>query len=251
MKKLLALLLSATMLFALTACGGSEEDADTNPVIKVATSPDYAPYEYYDEDGNITGFDYDALAVIEAYLAEEIPGVSFEWHAMNFDTIVSAVQTGQMDLGVSCFTYDPERDVLFSDPYLTSAQVLVVVDDYTITTKEELEGKKIGAGTGTTGEAAAIEQIPTAEVSSSGDYTVTFEILKNGGYDAVACDEAVALNYVKAGGFKILEEKLVSEEVSIITSNDDTELMSFLNSAIAKFVESEDYDLLKEKYALN
>lgn len=254
MKKVLSFGLVGMMALGMMGCGSqetTEATAEESTVIKIATSPDYAPYEYYDEAGNIVGFDIDALEAIKGYLAEEIPGVEFEWVPMDFSTIVSGVQTGVYDIGVSCFTYDPERDVLFSAPYLTSAQVMAVKADADYTDIMELDGEKIGAGTGTTGEAAVLELLTNSDVTSAGDYPLTFELLKNGGVQGVACDEAVAQNYVSTGEFKILDEKLVDEEVSIITSNKNQELMDSFNTAIAKFVESETYEELKAEHGLN
>lgn len=42
------------------------------------------------------------------------------------------------------------------------------------------DGLTVGAGLGTTGEAAAKEQLTGAKVTNPGDYTVMFEALKNG-----------------------------------------------------------------------
>ncbi len=178
--------------------------------------------------------------------------LTVEWSEMDFSTIISAVQMGQADVGVSCFTYEPEREgqVLFTDYYLKSAQVAAVKADSEIATLEDLKGKNLVAGTGTTGEAAALE-IEGATVTTPGDYVVMFEVLKNGGCDAVICDEAVGLNYESTGDFKVLDEKLVDEEVSFITSTESPLLDDALNKAIAQFIASDKYTELKTKYGLN
>ncbi|MEA5051652.1 MAG: transporter substrate-binding domain-containing protein [Oscillospiraceae bacterium] len=270
MKKIIALLLVLTMALGLAACGGSAADttADTaadaaaeTPAyfadlqtpgkIVIATSPDYPPYESYDAAGNIVGFDIDAINEVIKILNEDY-AVEAEWVPMDFSTIISAVQSGQADIGVSCFTYEPEREgqVLFSDAYLKSAQVAVVKADSDMTTIDDLAGKTIGAGSGTTGESAASE-IEGTTVTSMGDYVQMFEILKNGGLDAVVCDEAVGQNYASQDGYKLLDGKLVDEEVSVITATDSTELVSALNAAIAKFVASDKYTELKTTWGLN
>ena len=148
------------------------------------------------------------------------------------------------------YTYDPERDVLFSDPYLKSAQCIVVNSANTeITEIADIVGMTVGAGPGTTGEAAAMDA--GANCTSMGDYVQMFEILKNGGLDAIACDEAVALKYGELDEFTVLEERLISEEVSIITENSKTALMDALNAAIEEFMASEDYTSLKAEHGLN
>ena len=49
----------------------------------------------------------------------------------------------------------------------------------------------------------------------------------------------------------MLDEKLVDEEVSLITNTKSTMLTEALNKAIAKFIESDKYTELKAKYGLN
>lgn len=262
MKKIFALILALTMVLSFCACGAKKEApaADAPEFVNIllnadkiviATSPDYPPYEYYDEAGNIVGFDIDAInKVVEILNKQNGTNLTVEWQAMDFSTIISAVQVGQVDIGVSCFTYDPERDVLFSDPYLKSAQCIVVNSANTeITSIADIAGVTVGAGPGTTGEAAAMDA--GANCTSMGDYVQMFEILKNGGLDAIACDEAVALKYGEMDEFTVLEERLVSEEVSVITENSKTALMDALNAAIAEFMASEDYETLKAAHGLN
>ena len=88
---------------------------------------------------------------------------------------------------------------------------------------EDLTGKKIGAGTETTGAKAAEENIKDAKVSSPGDYTVMFEALKTGALDAVVCDGQVAKNYVAANSnLEILGDPLVKEENQIIVKTATT-----------------------------
>ncbi|MEA4911741.1 MAG: transporter substrate-binding domain-containing protein [Oscillospiraceae bacterium] len=266
MKKVIALLLVLVMCFGFAACGSKAEEpaadaADDTPAyaaelqkagkLVIATSPDYAPYEAYDAAGNMVGFDIDAMNEIVAILNADY-AIEAEWVAMDFSTIITAVQSGQADVGVSCFTYDPDREgeVLFSDAYLKSAQVAVVAADSDMATLDDLAGKTIGAGSGTTGESAALEIVGTTG-TSMGDCVQMFEILKNGGLDAVVCDEAVGQNYAAQDGYKLLEGKLVDEEVMVITNNSNTELLAALNGAIAKFIASDKYTELKATWGLN
>ena len=65
----------------------------------------------------------------------------------------------------------------------------------TITSFDEFDGLTVGAGLGTTGEAAAKEQLTGAKVTNPGDDTGMLEALKNGALDAVVCDGIVAQNY--------------------------------------------------------
>ena len=253
MKKLVKLLLVGLMSLTCVACGNNndkENQVGSDQLIKegelvVGISPDYPPYETIDENGNMVGFDVD--------MAEElgkIMGVKIVWEQMAFDTIVDAVNLGQVDCGIAGFTYDPERQVLFSDYYLKSKQVVLVKVDAGITTTADLNGKYVGAQLGTTGENCA-NDIEGATVETNKDAKLLVESLKASQLDAVVIDVLVAQNYVaNDSSLTILDETLLDEENGIITSTTNELLMDKLNEAIATFKASDAYNTLKNKWGM-
>ena len=206
--------------------------------------------------GNIIRFcnrpfkDVDMMNELTKYLGTEDAPYEIEWVEMSFEMIISSVQLGQVDIGVAGFTYDPERQVLFSDPYLESAQVIIVKSDSGIETTEDLNGKLIGVQAGTTGESAA-GNIEGATLNSVTDAQLLVESLNAGSIDAMVADKAVAENYVNnIEGLTILEEPLIDEENCIITAEGKDALMEKINEAIAQFNESDAQQQLKEKWGL-
>ena len=153
-------MLAAVAALSLTACGSSTAAApagETQNII-IGISPDYPPYDDLTADGQLTGYDYEMGEWLFGWLEDNGYNYSHEWKQMSFDTIISAIQADQVDLGISGFTYDSERKVLFSEPYLESAEVaLVNADNDEINTLDDLVGKAIGAQLGTTGESCANE----------------------------------------------------------------------------------------------
>ena len=262
MKKIAAAALAAMMALSLAACSGGDEPESytgkayeaeilTPGEIVVGVSADYPPYESLNPTtGELEGFDIDMTETLATYMGAEGKEVKVVWKQMEFSTIITALQAGQIDLGVAAFTYDPDRECLFSDPYLESKQVVVLPAGSTITSFDEFEGLNVGAGLGTTGEAAAKEKLTGAKVSNPGDYTVMFEALKNGALDAVVCDGIVAQNYADTYGFVVMEEPLVLEENSVIVATGNEELLAEVNNAIAQFKASEDYVNLQVKWGL-
>lgn len=263
LKKITAALLAAMMALSLTACSGGNEKQEsytgkayeseilTPGEIVVGVSADYPPYESLNPStGELEGFDIDMTETLATYMGAEGKEVKVVWKQMEFATIITALQSGQIDLGVAAFTYDPERECLFSDPYLESKQVVVLPAGSTITSFDEFDGLTVGAGLGTTGEAAAKEQLTGAKVTNPGDYTVMFEALKNGALDAVVCDGIVAQNYADTYGFVIMEEPLVLEENSVIVATGNEELLAEVNNAIAQFKASDAYVDLQVKWGL-
>ena len=255
-KKFTKAVLALTAAISLTACGSSSStdtaaaaDSSEAQNIIIAMSPDYPPFDDLTTDGQITGFDYDMGEWLFTWLDENGYNYTHEWKQMSFDTIISAIQADQVDLGISGFTYAEDRKVLFSDAYYGSAQVALVTADSDIETLDDLAGKKIGAQLGTTGETCANE-IEGAEVSAESDMGIVVESLKAGALDAVILDIAVANNYAATGNYKVLDGTLLDEEVHIIAKEDNTELMDAINKALAAFLESDDCAELMEKYGI-
>ncbi len=251
MKKFITSILMTSLLVTLTACGGGKAKQSTNAngliedgKILAATSPDYAPFEYL-EGSEIVGFDIELLTAVAKKNNLEV-----EFSPLAFDTIILSVQNGQYDVGMSAFTKTPEREkeVLFSTPYYISSQVALLPLDSPVTKNEELKGKKLGAGMGTTGETAAktlSDNVPLL------DTTTAFPMLQANQLDAYVCDYGVAFNAVATGKYKMLETPISQEETAMIFKSDNTALSELLNKSLEEFMTTQEYKDLLKKYNLN
>lgn len=257
MKKTLKITAASLLALTLAACGSpaassAAADAGSKEVI-IAMSPDYPPFDDLTADGNLSGFDYDMAEWVFAWLNENGYNYTHVWKQMSFDTIISAIQADQVDLGISGFTYAEDRKVLFSEPYYESAQVAVTVAGSDIKTRDDLKGRKLGAQLGATGETEANkikEEDPTTEVTAMADMGICMETLAAGGLDAVILDIAIAENYAKTGKYTVVDEVLLDENVHVIAKEGNTELMDAINKGLKAFLESDEYESLKEKYGI-
>lgn len=258
MKKIL---LSLLVLLLIAGCGGTanttEEATDftadllTTDKIIVATSPDYPPFENLTTSGEIEGFDIDLMnALLDIINEDNGTNLEVEWKQLDFNSIIGALQADQVDIAVSAFSYSEDRDVWFSNTYLTSAQVVLVKADSDITTAEGLSGKNIGVQSGSTGETAANE-IEGATVTSLNDANLLVAQLKTNAFDAIVLDSAVAKAYVDSEGLVQLETPLLDESLGIISNHDNAQLAEVLNAAIDKFLATDDYQALLTKWELN
>lgn len=93
-----------------------------NGKLVVATNATYKPYEYYD-NGRIVGIDIDILQAVA-----DILGMNLSVEDMNFDAVITSVQTGKADVGAAGLTVTPERrkNVIFTLPYSECKQVIIV-----------------------------------------------------------------------------------------------------------------------------
>jgi len=250
MKKSMILMVMAIFTMILIAgCGKEEEKAPMTSldkikaagVIKVGTSPDYPPFEGVDENGNIVGFDID----LSKEIATEL-GVKAEFVRMGFDTIITAVKNGQVDLGMSSFSVNEERkqSIDFTIPYISSAQVILVKKDATIMTKEDLNGAVVASQMGTTGAEAA-KAIENAEVKVVDDYNIATMMLENGTVSAVVLDIAIGSELASRQDFRILEIPLNKEETAGVIKKENDQLRAEIDKALEKIKADGRYDKIK------
>ena len=278
-KKVLAVLMAAAMVMGLTACGSNaaeeakepaaeteeatqeaapESEAPTEEaqepaaeaaavstvtegVLTVATSPDFAPYEFYaiDEDGNpmLAGFDM-ALA---QYVADYM-GLELEVIPMDFDGVLSELQMKNVDLGMAGLSPDPTREdaMDFSDIYYLGGQSLVTVkanadtlNSFEACNKAEVS---VGAQIGSIQMDLANEHSPNADIVPLPKVTDIISELLSGKLDAAYIETAVAESYQK--NYPDLEIVLdVPYDVAgsaIGVSKGNAELLKAVNEAIAK-----------------
>ena len=132
LKKITALALGAVMAvsMAVPTFAADEVETVTDGKLTVATSPDFAPYEFYsiDEDGNpsLAGFDMD----LAKYIADKM-GLELEVIPMDFDGVLSELSQKNVDLGMAGLSPDPAREdaMDFSDIYYEGGQSFVTVKD--------------------------------------------------------------------------------------------------------------------------
>lgn len=235
-----------TVAVMATAQGASADlwdDIQKRGVITIGNSPDYPPYETMDGTTRV-GFDVDLMNAMAKKM-----GLTIEWKTMSFDSIIAAVNMGQVDIGFSGFsiTDDRKKSVDFSNPYYVSGQVIVTLPDSAIKSGEDLNGKKIGVQLGTTGQEAA-EKIEGAEVIKPETYSTAFMMLKSNAVDAVVADIPVAKQYAQKQGFVIAPGKLSYEENGIVIRKGNPKLVEALNKALAEVEKEGTLAKLVEKW---
>lgn len=127
MKKLLSIILSITMLFTMsTAVFADGIDGPMQPAkIKVGINAQFPPFEYYNENGELYGFDIDLMN----YIGERI-GFEIEYVDMSFDKLIPAVASGEVACAISAISITEERNnvIDYTIPYL-SAKVTHIDDE--------------------------------------------------------------------------------------------------------------------------
>ncbi len=180
--------------------------------IVLATSPDYPPSEFVDEQGNVKGSDI----MLAQYIANSL-GVDLKVETMDFNAVLTAVDTGKVDIGISGFGYKADRAEQFelSHGYQSSSaaahHTLLVpaekADDYK--SLADFSGKKIDTQANSLQEMYVTDQIPDADLQKVSTLDQAILELQTGKIDAIALDSTAAKNYAETsdGMFVSVYEK--------------------------------------------
>ncbi len=206
MKKLLSIILAASLVFSLAGCGSdkSEKTADSN-VLKVGMECNYAPYNWSQADDSngavpiknvdnmyTNGYDVQVAQKIADALGKKLEIYAYEW-----DSLVPGVQSGKLDMVIAGMSPTKERKekIDFSDNYYISNLVIVTKKDALsdVKTIADLDGKKIAAQSGTFHLQALTEQTK-ANVSELADFSTMFIALGAGTVDGYVAEEPTAMS---------------------------------------------------------
>ncbi|MBR3764153.1 MAG: transporter substrate-binding domain-containing protein [Clostridia bacterium] len=246
MKKLIALVLSLMLIVCSMAAL-----AESKGTLVMATNASFPPYEYY-EGTEIVGIDVEIAAAIAQKL-----GYDFEVADMEFDAIISAVNSGKANFGMAGMTVTEERllSVDFSTSYATGVQVVIVREGSSITSVGDLfaEGAMhtIGVQLTTTGDLYTtwdLEDNGLAVINRYPNGNEAVLALKAGKVDCVVIDNEPAKAYVAANeGLVILPTEYVTENYAACFAKGDPLLAEF-NAALEELIADGTVAAIIEKY---
>ena len=256
-------------MMGLVGCGGSGSAATTAAAssaaadaglglvtdgkLTVGTSPDFPPFENLENDQYV-GLDIDLAQA----LADKL-GLELEMKTLQFDAIVPAVAAGgQVDLGISGITIDPDREeqVDFSDSYYIDDLAVVAMKanaDVTADTYADAlnqAGVTIAVQSGTTGESYAQENFPNATAQPYGNATDAFAAMQAGQANAVITNKAVGAKMVSESyaDAQVIKEIATGEEYGVAVSKDNSALLDAVNDALAAITDDGTLDSIVNKY---
>lgn len=258
MKKLICMLLAVTMLaLCFAGCGKSDAAGDKDysamtieelkPLLKtvssgkltVATSPDFAPYEFYslDESGNPTlaGFDIALAGYIADYL-----GLELEVVPMDFDGTLMELANKKTDLGMAGYSPDPARadSMDFSDIYYTGGQSFVTSKDLAGNFQSLADTNKpeyqIGAQVGSIQADLAKTNSPDADIVELSKVTDIIAEVLSGKLQGAYIETVVAETYAKTYPdlAVVLDVPYDSEGSAVGVSKGNGALLAAVNLAI-------------------
>lgn len=189
---------------ASSGSGSSSQSALMQKIKKdgklvVGTASGFPPYEFLDtsvkDRKKIDGID---MKIAEA-VAQKL-GVKLEVQDMTFQSLLSSITTGKVDIAISAInpTEERKKTVDFSNNYLEGKQTLLVrkEDAGKYKSLADFEGKKIAVQKSTIQEKLATSQIPNAQIVALAKVPDALLELKQGKVDAVPVQNIVGGQYL-------------------------------------------------------
>ncbi|MFX1302690.1 MAG: ABC transporter substrate-binding protein [Promethearchaeota archaeon] len=208
----------------------------------VGTSADYPPFEFWNLTkipNEIEGFDIDLSQLIADAL-----GVTLEMTDISFDALIGSCQAGTIDMIAAAMTYDPTTEVgqqrakqlAPSIPYISVAQVVIVVDSSPLTTIDSLDnltgsGLNIGCQSGTVmqAELALISGITVTAFSSA--ILLIQDLVSGTGIDAAYVDEPIFDAWNATYSLRVILTT-GTDPLSLWCRHENPDLLYIINTAI-------------------
>jgi ABC-type amino acid transport substrate-binding protein len=226
----------------------------TSGKIVFGTSADYQPFEYYDANYEIIGFD--------AALARELGarlGLQVELVDIAFEGLPAAVQIGQVDAAIAAMSVTPERQTVvdFTDVYFTGQDEILARDDSgigPITTPAQLAQYRVGVQRGSVYaswiqgslvDAGLMPEVYLLQYEKAGD---AVRDLKEDRNDLVVLDALAADEYILAGGVVSVGRSLNQQLYAIALPKGATTLQAQLNAALIALRNDGTMSRLGEEY---
>jgi glutamine transport system substrate-binding protein len=242
--------LVAFSLVALPFFASSPANAADKKKIVVGTEPTFPPFESKDEQGNFVGFDIDLVKAIAAK-----QGLTVEFKDLPFDSLIPALQSGQIDVIASGLSITEERKkaVDYSEPYFDAGlSIAVRKNNDKIKSSADLKGKTVAVQQGSTGatKAEALEKGVLRGIRQFPTVPLAMMELTKGGVDAVINDRPVSEAFVaaQAGEIKLLEEVIDADSYGLAVRKGNAELLKEINAGLAALKADGTVQQIKDKY---
>ncbi|MCM3725078.1 amino acid ABC transporter substrate-binding protein [Neobacillus cucumis] len=271
MKKLtviFALLLS--FMFVLSACGGKDEKkdqktavnteekktADNQDLLKkiqddgkitIGTEGTYPPFTFHDTSGNLTGFDVDLANEVAKRL-----GVKVEYKETQWDAMFAGLDAKRFDMIANEVGIRPDRQKKydFSDPYITSAGVLIVNTSNTKVKKfEDIKG--LNAAQSLTSNYGDMAKKYGANLVGVEGFQQAVELLVQKRVDVTINDKLTYLDYKKQkpdAPIKIAATANDASSSGFMFRKKSDKLVDAVNKALKEMVDDGTYKKISEKW---
>ncbi|MDF2857176.1 MAG: amino acid transporter substrate-binding protein [Neobacillus sp.] len=273
MKKLTILLVLLLSLFlALSACGKDEkeeskekdnkkteekaEKTDEQDLLKkvkddkkllIGTEGTYPPFTFHDTSGNLTGFDVE----ISTEIAKRL-GVEPEFKETQWDAMFAGLDAKRFDMVANQVGIRPDRQEKydFSDPYITSAAVLIAhKDNEDIKAFEDIKG--VNAAQSLTSNYGEMAKKFGANIVGVDGFNQSVELITSKRVDVTINDKLSYLDFTKQkpdAPIKIVDTSEDASASGLMFRKNSESLVDEVNKALQEMIDDGTYKKISEKW---
>jgi polar amino acid transport system substrate-binding protein len=227
--------------------------------IVIGTDATYAPSEFLDTDGKtIVGFDVDLFNAVAAKL-----GLKTEWQSAKFDSIITGVDSGKYEMGISSFTINDERkqQVNMVSYFNAGTQWATKKGNPSGIQPDNACGKKVAVQTNTVQDTDDLpKRSKDCQAAGKPDFNVerfqdqgqATAAVVTGKDDAMLADSPVVAYAVKQSGDQLeaLGDIYDSAPYGYVVKKDQTDFAQALADAVKALISDGSYKTILEKWGV-
>lgn len=227
---------------------------ESRPHYVIGVDADFPPFSVQDSSGNFSGFDIDAASRVA-----EIEGFTITFVAVPWDSAISTLESGKIDMIWSGMTVSPERSawVNFSVPYYRVTRSIAVREGSGFTMEDFSQGKiRIGAQAGSTEEewveVNLIEtgRMPEANLTLYKDISGVTGALVNGTVDATLVQAPTQARAIQGKPLVIIGNTMDEDTCAVAVRNSDTALQATIDHGLGVLMSDPAWQEMKTRHGL-
>jgi len=220
---------------------------ESSKKLNVAFEGTYPPFNSLNEKDEFEGFDVDISNEIAKRLGVEANFIATKW-----DGLIGGLKADKFDIIIGQMTVTEERkkSVDFTDPYVITGSVLVTREETTDITKlEDIKGKKVGVGGGTTFEEVA-NSVEGADVKLYKAVSDYIQDLQNKRLDVIINDQLLISYNIQEKNLpiKIASDILNKDEIGMAVNKGNEDFVEVVNVVLKEMKEDGTYNIIYKKW---
>lgn len=244
------IMLGACLGLALSSAAQAEDglsQVKSENELTFAMSGAYPPFNFVDEEGELTGFDVEIGKEIAKRIGVEGKPIATAW-----DGIIAGLLANRYDtiIGSMAITDERLKTIDFSDPYYRSGAQLFVKKGAEYKDISALSGEKVGVTLGTTFEGWLRENAPDVEVRTYKGVPQMMMETQSGRIAGFVTDRLTGVMAIQERDMPIqmAGDLLYPELIGIALQKENPELLAAINKAITDMQADGSYQQISEKW---
>ena len=247
-KRIISTVLCSALAFSSAqAIAGKLEEIQQRGFIKIGVSLGGEPIGFRDQKNQPVGYDVDL-----AYRLADKLGVEARFTDVHGDARVSMLFSDQLDavIGNLSATLERAKAIDFTIPYNRAGLRVMTQKNLNIDNLQDVDGKKVVVGRGSTGESFLKRAVPGADLV----YTDTFApygvlLLRQGRVDA-GIEDSSLVDYLATQNDKLvtLEGLYSNDPIAIGVRKGDPEFLRWMDMFVSDYINSGDYQQSYHKW---